>query len=263
MLAPFGSAAMTNHLLASLPSAELDQLRPYWTRVRLVQGQRLIERGQLTPHVFFIEDGVASLVAELDDNLPGVQVAMIGREGMVGGLAMLDADSASFACAIMQIPGPALRILTTDLRQILDRSPILNKACMRSVQSLTRQVMSNAACNARDTLAQRCIRWLLMAHERMDGNELPVTQEALSAMLGVSRSGVTVATAALQKAGLIDTRRGRIRVLDRPALESLARGSEQSLASLGARPGHPRLPGSHSGLAEQRDPSPAAIDNAA
>ncbi len=218
-----GPFRTTNAILAALPQEDISKLRPHMTRMRLVPQQRLIESGQATEHVFFIEEGIASLVAEPEDGSPGVQVAMIGREGMVGGLALLG-GSASYACTMVQVPGPALRITVANLLQCFGECPALRDACLQYVQALTRQVMSTAASNARNTLAERCVRWLLMAHDRMEEDDLPVTHEALSAMLGVRRSGVTVATAALQEAGLIRTRRGHIRVLDRPGLEAVVAG---------------------------------------
>ncbi len=218
----------TNRLLAGLPLAELDPLKPYLYRVRLVNGQVLIERGQAAEHVFFIENGIVLLKTETETSRPGVQVAMIGNEGMVGGLALLGGDSMAFASAITQIPGIALRIPVVELRRCFDDSPVLREACLRFVQSLTRQIMSSAASNASNTLVERCVHWLLMAHDRVDGDDLPVTHEALSAMLGVRRSGVTVATAALQQAGLIRATRGRIRILDRAGLESFVGASART-----------------------------------
>ncbi|MEJ1977690.1 MAG: Crp/Fnr family transcriptional regulator [Acetobacteraceae bacterium] len=193
--------------------------------MRLVFGQVLIEAGAVTEHVFFPEEGVVSLVADVRNNRSGVQVAMIGREGLVGGLALLGPASASFASAVSQIPGPALRIRVTDLRRLLDQHPALRDACMLFVQSLARQAMQNAACNAQNTLAERCVRWLLMADDRVERSELPITHEALSRILGVRRAGVTVVAAGLQEAGLIRVSRGRITILDRPGLERLATDS--------------------------------------
>ncbi len=221
---PGMASALSNALLAALPQAEWDALRPNLTRVRLVPGQVLIERGQATEHVFFIEEGMASLVAEAETGRKGVQVAMIGNEGVVGGLALLGAESAAFAAAVMQIPGPALRIPVAVLCRCLDDSPVLHRLSLQYVQSLARQIMQTAAYNARSTLVERCVRWLLMAHDRVEGDDLPVTHEALSAMLGVRRSGITVATAALQEDGLIRTSRGRIRILDRAGLEDFRAG---------------------------------------
>ena len=225
MTSTSGQFRTTNAILAHLPPGEFSTLRPLMSRMRLVPEQRLIESGQATEHAFFIEEGIASLMAEQVDGSPGVQVAMIGREGMVGALALLGGTE-SYACTMVQVPGPALRITVVNLLHCFEKCPALREACLQYVQVLTRQVMSNAASNARHTLAERCVRWLLMAHDRMDGgDDLPVTHEALSAMLGVRRSGVTVATAALQEAGLVRTRRGHIRVLDRPGLEAMVAGN--------------------------------------
>ena len=219
-----GQFRTTNAILAKLPAEEFSTLRPLMSRMCLVPEQRLIESGQTTEHAFFIEEGIASLMDEPEDGSPGVQVAMIGREGMVGGLALLG-GAESYACTMVQVPGPALRITVANLVRCFGECPALRDACLQYVQALTRQVMSNAVSNARHTLAERCVRWLLMAHDRIEGDDLPVTHEALSAMLGVRRSGVTVATAALQEAGLIRTRRGHIRVLDRPGLEAMVAGN--------------------------------------
>ena len=103
-------------------------------------------------------------------------------------------------------------------------SPTLFAACARFVHSLMAQVMQTAACNARRSIAERCARWLVMTHERVEGNEVRVTHEALSSMLGMRRSGVTVAAAALQQAGLIRTGRGRFVVVDLPGLQNVAQG---------------------------------------
>ena len=225
---------MTNRLLASLPQVELNALRPHLTRARLVAKQVLIERGRPPEHVFFIEEGLASIVAETEQGEHGVQVAMIGREGMVGSLALLNDKSAACGTGIMQIPGSALRIPVAKLRHCLDDCPVLWNISMGFVESLTRQLMSVAALNIRCTLIERYVYWLLMAHERMDGEELPVTQEALSILLGVRRSGVTVATTMLQKEGLISTSRGRIKIVDRDGLEAMvrSRSSNDRIGSL-------------------------------
>ena len=226
-----------NRLLATLAQRDWDLVRPHLTRVRLVSGQILIERGHVTEHVFFIEEGLASLIAGLDGVGNGVQVAMIGREGLVGGFALLEAGSASYASAIMQIPGPALRIPTLLLRNLMDQSLSLHRTCLQYVQSMTHQVMQMAASNALNTLLDRYVRWLLMAHDRMGSNELHVTHETLALLLGVRRSGITVATAALQEEGLIQTSRGRITILDRSGLETMLRnGRRRSNALTHARP---------------------------
>ncbi len=212
---------MRNDILASLPETELQLIRPFLRRTRLVAGQVLIEQGQPAEHVYFIEDGVTSLMVELPGSRNSVQVAMIGKEGIVGGQALLDAEVSTSATALVHIPGPALRMAVTDLRSLVPQSPEFRRLCSVAVATQIGQIMQTSASNARNTLAERCVRWLLMAHDRVDGGELTVTHEALSAMLGVRRSGVTVVLASLVEAGSIAVQRGRITVVDRAKLEGM------------------------------------------
>ena len=223
MEGPPGSAP-SNHVLATVPRAELERLRPHCIRTRLVRDQILIERGEMTEHVFFLEGGVVSLTADPGAGQPSIQVAMVGREGIVGGLALLDSASAAYSSALVLVPGPALRVSLAELRLRLDESPPLRDACLRYLRALTRQVMETAACNARHSLSQRCVRWLLQMHDRVDGDDLPVTHETLSAMVGVHRSGVAAAISALQEARFVRCGRGRIKVLNRTGLETVAAG---------------------------------------
>jgi CRP-like cAMP-binding protein len=222
---------MRNIILSGLPDNEIQTLRPYLRRVRLVPGQVLMEQGQIAEHVFFIEDGIVSLVLDPDVSRSHVQVAMIGREGLVGAQAILGADISNFTCAITQIPGPALRLSVSDLRSLLEDCPELRRLCMADLDALMRQTMQTAACNARGTLVGRCVRWLLMAHDRIEGDELPITHEALAGMLGVRRSGITLVASGLMDAGLISVRRGRITIQDRRGLERAAGSLSWSVAT--------------------------------
>ena len=232
---PDQASTSFNKLLASLPAQDMELLRSCLVRVPLVRDQMLAEHGQPVDHAFFIERGVVSVISEPVDGEDGIQVAMIGREGMVGDLAQVDLRHSACARVVVHIPGTALRIAGHDLRRAMDASPALFAACARFVQSLMAQVMQTAACNARRSIAERCARWLVMTHERVDGNEVRVTHEALSAMLGMRRSGVTVAAAALQQAGLIRTGRGRFVVLDLPGLQSVAQGAAAIPLSISGR----------------------------
>lgn len=229
VLATNHASAPLNRLLASLPSGELDQLRGCLIRVPLVRDQVLGEYGQPIDHAFFVERGVISIISEPLDGEDGIQAAMIGREGMFGDLSLVDMRQSACSRAVVQIPGTALRMGVGDLRRAMERSPALHAACAGFVRSLMLQVMQNAACHARRTLAERCARWLVMTHERVEGNEVRVTHEVLSALLGMRRSGVTVAAAALQQAGLIRTGRGRFTVLDRAGLHAVAQGAGPAL----------------------------------
>lgn len=211
-----------NAVLSSLPEGDLQLIRPLLTRLRLVPGQVLIEQGQVTEHVFFMEDGIVSLVAEATNTRTPVQVAMLGHEGLVGCQALLGADTGAFVSSVTLIPGPALRLPVQDLYRLVTHSAALRQAAMAATETLMRQVMQTAASNARNTLAERCIRWLLMAHDRIDGDELSITHELLSNMLGVRRSGITLVVSGLQEAGVVRVNRGRLTILDRQGLERLA-----------------------------------------
>ncbi len=218
-----------NRLLASLPAHEYDQFKACLVRVSLVRDQVLVEHGQPVEHAYFIEHGVVSVVSDAADGEGGIQVAMIGREGMVGDVSPVNARNAACANIVVHMPGVAFRLTTQDLRRAIERSPALHLACTRFAQSLLVQVMQTAVCNARRSLTERCARWLVMTHDRVEGNEVQVTHEALSAMLGMHRPGVTVAAAALQQAGLIRTGRGRFTVLDRAGLQDVAQGMRPAL----------------------------------
>jgi CRP-like cAMP-binding protein len=215
-----------NQILAALPEAEMEQLRPHLTAVRLVPGQILIDHNQTTEHVFFVEEGIVSII-----DGDGVQVAMVGRDGLVGCPALLGIVSGAFVASVVQIPGPTLRIPVAELQRILVSCPTLQRLCMGTIATLMEQSMQTAASNACNTLTERCIRWLLMAHDRIDGDDLPITHEALADMLSVRRSGVTVAILGLQDAGIVRVARGRTTILDRIALEHAARTTRWTVGS--------------------------------
>ncbi len=240
-LASAPQQAIRNEILASLPDEDLAELRPHLTRVRLVSGQVLIEPGQPTEHVFFVEEGMVSMIVDCGAGRASAQVAMIGREGMVGCLALLGTDAISGASAVSQVQGIAVRMKVAELMGFVAERPAMRWTCLAYVQSLMQQTMQTAASNAQNTLPERTIRWLLMAHDRIDGDELPITHEALSIVLGVRRPGVTVVVCALQEAGLVRAGRGRITIVDRLGLEQIAcsRGWHDTQASIPQQPSNP------------------------
>ena len=213
-----------NDLLSMLPPAELALLRPLLTRVQLVNGQTLHEAGERIEQVFFVQRGFVSMVAEADGDNPGTEVGLVGREGMVGLPVLLDPQAASFNRAMVQMPGAAHRLPAQALRDNADALPVLRRLLFQALEMSMAQVAQTAACNSRHLLSQRLARWLLMAHDRVDGDELAMTQEFLSIMLAVRRSGVTVALQALLATGAIRVGRGRMTICDRPALEAAACG---------------------------------------
>ena len=213
-----------NEVLRTLTRSEFSALHPNLTRVHLVSGQVLHEAGECIEHGYFVEQGVVSMVAEVD--IPGpstepgtTEIGMIGREGLVGLTALLQPDASSYSRCIVQISGIALRIPAPALRDAAASIPALRYGLYRVLQILMSTTAQTSACNSRHSLPERLARWLLVAHDRVDGDELLLTQEFLSIMLGVRRSGVTIASATLEQAGLIRHSRGRVIVTDRDGLE--------------------------------------------
>jgi CRP-like cAMP-binding protein len=217
-------ASFLNEILAALPPDEIGRLRPLLTRVRLANGQGLHEPGKPIGVVFFIESGFASMMAGTDDAASSIEVGLIGREGMTGLATLSGPDVVPFNRVMVQMPGAAYCMPAPALRDHAEAMPMLDLLLTRALAALMAQVSQTAACNSRHTLRQRLARWLLLAHDRADGDELPLTQEFLSVMLAVRRPGVSVTMAGLQAAGLVRHTRGRVLIGDRSALEGAACG---------------------------------------
>ena len=211
-----------NTVLAALPAAELAMLRPHLIRTSLVNAQPIHEAGERIDQVYFFEHGFASMVAVSDDGGGAVEVGLVGWDSMVGLGILLNPTAVAFNRTMVQMPGVAYRMSTTALLAVLEQAPALHATLLRALEVLMAQVAQTAACNSRHTLPQRCARWLLLAHDRVEGDELRLTQEFLSLMLAVRRSGVTVALQTLQAEGLVQSGRGRILVCDRAGLEAAA-----------------------------------------
>ena len=219
---PVKPAAYRNDILAALPPDEVALLRPHLIRGSLVNGQGLHEAGQRIDQVYFFEQGFASMVAVADGEGSAVEVGIVGRDGMLGLPVVLNPAALAFNRAMVQMPGLANRMAAARLFECLGSAPVLAALLRRSLEVHMAQVSQTAACNSRHGLSMRCARWLLIAHDRADGDELRLTQEFLSMMLAVRRSGVTVTLQSLQAAGLVRSGRGRILVCDRAGLERAA-----------------------------------------
>jgi CRP-like cAMP-binding protein len=239
-------ASLTNEILASLPAEQWEVIRHSLVPVRLVSAQTLVEPHQPGDHAHFMESGVAAVFTSVGER--NVQVGMIGQEGMVDGLSLLGGPPAPVS-VVMTLPGRALRIPLPTLRSCIEQCPALRDAWLAHLQSLITDVMQIAAQNVGGTLEQRCGCWLLMAHDRVDGPDLPITHESLAGMLGVFRSAVTIAIAALQERGLISTGRGRISVIDERGLRDLIAQPPRSLARRFRR------------VAERDGPNPHSVQN--
>lgn len=216
-----GSGGFTgNRLLRLLTPADRDLVRPHLHAVTLKKGTVLVEAGEDVSRCYFPCEGtIVSLVVALADGNT-TETATIGREGAIGGIVSLGHKPA-FARAVVQIPGPALWIDSERLESCKTISVSLRDVISRYADCLLAQVLQSVACNALHSLEPRFCRWLLHVHDRAGGSDVPLTQEILAEMLGVQRTTVTAVAATLQAKGLIQTRRGRIAVLDRAGIEAI------------------------------------------
>jgi len=220
MVRPPQQSAVRNRLLAALPPEILTEFLPKLHRVSLALRQTLAAPGQPIEAVYFIESGWTSMVAHMDEGTQA-EVGLIGREGLVGASVVAGVGTA-FVEAYMQAPGEALQIETKAFQRELDTHPLLLRRLLRYNEAMHAQVMQTAACNGRHSLEQRLARWILMAHDRADDDELPLTQEFMALMLCVQRPSVTLVARTLQQANLIRYTQGRVTVTDRDGLEATA-----------------------------------------
>ena len=217
-LAP-GEGVERNRLLGALGAEELNEILPLLESLPLTDGMPIYEPNEPITDVYFPISGVISLVSEMREGT--VEVGTIGREGMTGLPLVLHATTMP-SRAFVQVPGHAYRMRGADLCAVFRRSPRIERLVYRYVMALFDQAAQHAACNRLHALEERCARWLLMTHDRVDGDVLPLKQQFLAEMLGVHRPAVTIAAGALQKAGVIRYTRGKVTVLDRNALEEAA-----------------------------------------
>ena len=215
-------AAAENHLIELLPRPARLRLLAICETVPLVLSDVLYERGQPVGHVHFPIDGFVSLIAQIDGH-SGLEVGMVGREGMVGAPLVLGLVQAPLQ-ALVQGPGSARRANAAAFQRELALSPALQGVMNRYLGVLMAQLASSAACLRFHLIAPRLARWLLMSQDRAHADHFHVTHEFLSCMLGVRRVGITNAAVALQRDGLIRYRRGDVTVVDRSGLEALACG---------------------------------------
>lgn len=209
-----------NRLLAALPADEYARLAPHLERVTLQSKDVLFDVERPITHVYFPEALLGSVVSVMADG-SAVETATVGREGMVGLPVFLGTDRTN-AQALVQVPGPALRMSADALRAAVGDSPALARGLQHYTQALFTLVAQGSACNRLHAMPERCARWLLHTQDRVGGDEFPLTHQFLSQMLGVRRATVTEAMGALQERGVVDYQMGRVRVRDRAGLEAAA-----------------------------------------
>jgi CRP-like cAMP-binding protein len=211
-------APAQNHLIERLPRRERARLLAACEPVELLLGEVLCEAGTPTRHVYFPIDGFISMVARVDQH-PGLEMGMVGREGMVGAQLVLG-EANSPLRALVQGAGASWRLGGAAFTVALADSPTLQREMNRYLYVLMAQTLSAAGCLRFHLIAARLARWLLMSQDRAHDTHFHVTHEFLAYMLGVRRVGVTVAAGELQRRGLITYHRGELTVLDRSGLEA-------------------------------------------
>lgn len=209
-----------NCLLATLPAADRQHLFEHCEPIDLAFAEVLYLAGERISHVYFPIDSFISLVTSVNVN-SGLEVGLIGNEGVVGVSLILGVDIAPFQ-ALVQGAGSALRITTPLFLQKLERSPALQQKLKRYLYVSMSQIAQTAACNHFHRVEERLARWLLMTHDRAHTDTFHVTHIFLAYILGVRRVGITKAALSLQQQNLISYRRGDITILDRAGLEAAA-----------------------------------------
>jgi CRP-like cAMP-binding protein len=220
MVKAFAAGPTGNRLLNLLPPAEFKVIERLLRNVELKQGQTLYETGGQIDEICFPINCALSAVTVMQDG-NAIEVATIGYEG-VSGLSAFAMVATSPHRIFAQIPGSAIKADAASLSRAVEKLPKLRETIMKYQQAFMFQVSQCVACNGLHVIVQRCCRWLLMTHDRVEGDELALTHEFLSFMLGVRRAGITEVLQSLQSKGLISYGKGKITVLKRSALEKLA-----------------------------------------
>ena len=211
------SEVVGNHLLAAVPDESLRDWLPLLEQVNLPLGMVLYESGCTLSYVYFPTTSIVSLLYVLE-NGDSAEIAVVGNEGVVGITLFMGGESTP-SRAVVQSAGSGYRLSSHAIKAALARNPSVMPLMLRYTQALITQMSQTAVCNRHHTLDKQLCRWLLLSLDRLQGNELVMTQELIANMLGVRREGVTEAAVKLQAAGLIQYTRGHIKVLDRPGLE--------------------------------------------
>ena len=215
------AAPECNSLLRAIPKDEYDRFIAETTTVPLRLRQDIIEPQEPIRYAYFPQSGMLSIVNDMRDDDTSIEVGVCGREGF-SGVPLLHGVGTQPFRVLVQVAGEAKRISADAFVSVLQETPTFTAMLHRYANALMNQSSQQVACNRLHTLEQRCAKWLLTTHDHMSSGELPLTQELLAVMLGVRRPGVTVAAQALQNAGLIQYKRGRIGVSDRGGLEKMA-----------------------------------------
>ncbi len=207
-----------NHLLDALPASDYERLAPYLELQTLKLADVLYEPGRAMRYVYFPTTAIVSMLYVMEDGA-SAEIAIVGNEGILG-ISLFMGGESTPSRAVVQSAGYAYRMRAQLLKNEFGRYGTLMHLLLRYTQALITQMAQTAVCNRHHSVDQQLCRWLLLSLDRLASNELTMTQELIANMLGVRREGVTEAAGKLQDAGLVEYRRGKITVLDRPRLQA-------------------------------------------
>ena len=212
-----------NRLLQTIPPRDLQTLWPCLVRVELKPRQTIHHSGTPMESIYFIESGLVVVSAKASPT-KWVEVWLIGSEGMTGLPVLLgDTDDPPFR-RVVQVGGSAYRISRADFQNVVENAPSLQATLLKYTQFVLLQISQSAICEAHHSLKQRLCRWLLLAHDALDGDDIPLTHQMLARLLGVRRASITECLRALEDKGALENTRALICVRDQGRLESLACG---------------------------------------
>jgi CRP-like cAMP-binding protein len=209
-----------NQLLAALPLETYQHLSPHFDLLSCDSGHVFCMPGEVMEAAYFPLKAMISLVSIMEDGST-TEISLVGNEGFVG-LPIILGGEISLQQVVVQIQGSVLRLEASHLKKEFFRGETLSRLLLLYTHTRLVQVAQNAACNRQHSIEERLARWLLSAQACLCSNEVPLTQEFIAAMLGIRRSGVTVAASLLQRAGIIRYSRGHITILDLLALEEIS-----------------------------------------
>lgn len=211
---------INNRLLLALPPSTLGRILRVSEPVSLVRGQQIDRADQPIRHIYFINRGLVCIVKTLADGRT-VEIGAIGTEGVANLLPLVGVDR-TILDVVVQIPGSALRIGCDVMRREMENDEAFRLLMQSYVRFGLNELARHIACNRLHHIEQRCCRWLLIAHDQAFSDEFPLTHEFLAMMLGYQRAGVSIIMSSLVKAGLIQHKRGKVTIANRPGLEAMA-----------------------------------------
>jgi CRP-like cAMP-binding protein len=215
---PVKQTLIENRLLAALPREKYESLLPKLRTVALTIGEVLYAPEDPIQYVYFPGNSVVSMIYTMEDGATP-EVGLVGNEGMLG-IRILFGAATTPQHSIVRIAGRAMRMRASALKEEISFGSPLQHLLLRYAQALLTQIRQTAACNSLHTIDKRLCRELLMLHDRVKSNKIPLTHEIIARMLGAQRAGITLAAGGLQRDGLIRYSRGKITILDRPGLEA-------------------------------------------